>query len=48
MWGNICCFGQNYQPGNLTLQDSVLTIKYLIAVSFGYVTCAVFLALIAL
>ena len=34
MWGNICCFDQNYQPGKIALQDSVLIIKYLIAVSF--------------
>ena len=33
--GNICCFDQNYQPGKITLQDSVLIIKYLVAVSFG-------------
>ena len=32
---NICCFDQNYQPGKITLQDSVLVIKYLVAVSFG-------------
>ena len=32
--GNIC-FDQNYQPGKVTLQDSVLIIKYLVAVSFG-------------
>ena len=32
--GNIC-FDQNYQPGKITLQDSVLIIKYLVAVSFG-------------
>ena len=33
--GNIRCFGQNYQPGKITFQVSVLTIKYLVAVSFG-------------
>ena len=32
--GNICCFDQNYQPGKITLQDSVLIIKYLVAASF--------------
>ena len=32
--GNIC-FGQNYQPGKITLQDLVLIIKNLVAVSFG-------------
>ena len=31
---NIHCFNQNYQPGNITLQVSVLIIKYLVAVSF--------------
>ena len=29
--GNIC-FYQNYRPGKITLQDSVLIIKYLVAV----------------
>ena len=33
--GNIHCFDQKYQPGNITLQISVLIIKYLAAVSFG-------------
>ena len=33
--GNICCFDQNYQPGKITLQDSVLIIKYLVGASFG-------------
>ena len=33
--GNICCYDQNYQPGKIALQDSVLIIKYLVAVSFG-------------
>ena len=33
--GNTCCFDQNYQPGKITLQDSVLIIKYLVAVFFG-------------
>ena len=33
--GNTCCFDQNYQPGHITLQDSVLIVKYLVAVSFG-------------
>ena len=32
--GNIC-FDQNYQPGKITLKDSVIIIKYLVAVSFG-------------
>ena len=32
--GNICYFDQNYQPGKITLQVSVLIIKYLVAVSF--------------
>ena len=31
--GNIC-FDQNYQSGKIILQDSVLIIKYLVAVSF--------------
>ena len=33
--GNMRCFDQNYQPGKITLQVSVLIIKYLVAVSFG-------------
>ena len=33
--GNIHCFGQNYKSGKITLQVSVLIIKYLVAVSFG-------------
>ena len=33
-YGNIC-FDQNYQAGKITLQHSVLIIKYLDAVSFG-------------
>ena len=33
--GNIRCFDQNYQPGKIALQVSVLIIKYLVAVSFG-------------
>ena len=33
--GNISCFDQNYQPGKMTLQVSVLVIKYLVAVTFG-------------
>ena len=33
--GNICCFDQNYQPGKITLQNSVIIIKCLVAVSFG-------------
>ena len=42
--GNICCFDQNYQPGKITLQDSVLIwLLYLL----DNVTCAEFLALIA-
>ena len=40
---NICCFGQNYQPGKVTLQVTVLIIKYLVAVHLDKVTCAVFL-----
>ena len=32
--GNIYCFDQNYQLGEITLQVSVLLIKYLVAVSF--------------
>ena len=32
--GNIC-FDQNCQPDKITLQDSVLIIKYLVAVSSG-------------
>ena len=32
--GNICSFEQNYQPRKITLQDSVLIIESLIAVSF--------------
>ena len=31
----IRCFDQNYQPGEIALQVSVLIIKYLVAVSFG-------------
>ena len=34
-WG--CYFNQRYQPGKITLQVSVLIIKYLVAVSYGYV-----------
>ena len=34
-YGNICCFDQNYQPGKINLQDLVLTVEYLAAVSFG-------------
>ena len=34
--GNIRCFDQNYQPGQITFrQVSVLIIKCLVAVSFG-------------
>ena len=33
--GNISCFDQNYQPDIITLQVSVLIIRYLVAVSFG-------------
>ena len=33
--GSITCFDQNYQPGKITLQVSVLIINYLVAVSFG-------------
>ena len=35
MLANICCFDQKYQPGKITLQDSVLIMKSLVAVSFG-------------
>ena len=39
--GNIYCFDQNYQP--VTFQDSVLIIKYLVAVSFrSYNMCCIF------
>ena len=34
-YGKIRCFDQNYQPGKITLQISVLIIKYLVALSFG-------------
>ena len=40
--GNIRCFDQNYQPGKITLQVSVLIFKYLCLLD--KVTCAVFLA----
>ena len=41
--GNIRCFGQNYQPGKITLPVSVLIIKYLVAVSFGWCyMCCIF------
>ena len=33
--GNVRCFGQNYLPGKITFQVSVLIIKYLVAVYFG-------------
>ena len=33
--GNIHCFDQNYQPGKINLQVSVLIIKYLVAMSIG-------------
>ena len=32
--GNTCCFDLNYQPGEITLQDSLLIIKCLVAISF--------------
>ena len=32
--GNTRCFDQNYQPGKITLQVSVLSINCLVAVSF--------------
>ena len=32
-YGNISCFDQNYQSGKITLQVSILIIKYLVAVS---------------
>ena len=32
--GNIRYFDQNYQPGKINLQVSVLIIKYLVAMSF--------------
>ena len=34
-YGNVRCFDQNYEPGKITLQVSVLIIKHLVAVSFG-------------
>ena len=37
-------FDQNYQPGKITLQVSVLIIKYLFGMSFGKGNCVVFLA----
>ena len=41
--GNIRWFGQNYQPGKITLPFSVLIIKYLVAVSFGWCyMCCIF------
>ena len=33
--GNIRCFDQNYHIGKITLQVSVLFIKYLVAMYFG-------------
>ena len=33
--GNILCFDQKHQPGNITLQVSVLIIKYLVTESLG-------------
>ena len=33
--GNICCFNQNYLLRKITLQDSVLNVECLVAVSFG-------------
>ena len=33
--GNIRCFDQKHQPGNRTLQVSVLIIKYLVTESLG-------------
>ena len=32
--GNIHCSYQHYQPGKITLQVSVLTIEYLLAMSY--------------
>ena len=32
---NICCFDQSYQSDEITLQNSVLIIKNLVALSFG-------------
>ena len=32
--GNICCFNKNYQLRKITLQDSVLIVECLVAVSF--------------
>ena len=34
-YGNICCLDQNYQPGKINLQASVLIIKYLLVMFFG-------------
>ena len=40
---NICCFDQNYQSRNITLQVAVLIIKYLVAASFGQCNmCCIF------
>ena len=33
--GNMRCFDQNYQPGKITLQVSVLIVRYLVAMFFG-------------
>ena len=32
---NICCFNQDYDPGEITFEFLVLIFKYLVAVSFG-------------
>ena len=32
--GSVRCFGENYQPGKITLQVSVFITNYLVAVSF--------------
>ena len=47
---NIRCFDENYQPGKITLQISVLVIESIIAAPFSImdgVTCAIFWVLIA-
>ena len=38
-YGNMCCFDQKYQPGEITLQVSALIIKYLVAIFLDKVTC---------
>ena len=41
--GDIRCFNQNYQPGKIILQVSVLIIKYLFLCLLDKVTSALFL-----